>query len=244
MKENKYDDAAFYEKYCQMPRSRQGLEAAGEWHALRALLPPIQGKRVLDLGCGLGWHCRYAAEQGAASVTGVDLSQNMLREAEKRTPQACVRYERSAIEEFSFTPGAYELVISSLALHYVPYFAPLCAKIRDSLTAGGDFVFSVEHPVFTAQGAQQWHCGPKGELLHWPVDAYFMEGERQANFLDESVKKYHKTLTTYVSGLLKAGFALRALVEPMPEPHMLDTVEGMRDELRRPMMLLLAARRP
>lgn len=243
MKENKYDDAAFYEKYCQMPRSVQGLEAAGEWHALRALLPPLQDKRVLDLGCGLGWHCRYAAEQGAASVTGVDLSQNMLREAEKRTPQTCVRYERSAMEDFPFQPEAYDVVISSLALHYVPCFAALCVKVRDTLTAGGDFVFSVEHPVFTAQGEQQWHCGPQGELLHWPVDSYFTEGQRQTNFLGEPVKKYHRTLTTYVSGLLDAGFALRALVEPMPEPHMLDSIEGMRDELRRPMMLLLAAQK-
>lgn len=45
----------------RFPRSVEGLSAAGEWHALQKLFPDFSGKRVLDLGCGFGWHCRYAA---------------------------------------------------------------------------------------------------------------------------------------------------------------------------------------
>ena len=74
MKQSKYDDPIFFEKYSQMSRSQQGLEGAGEWVTLQRLLPDFTGKRVLDLGCGYGWHCIYAMEHGAASVTGVDLS--------------------------------------------------------------------------------------------------------------------------------------------------------------------------
>ena len=54
MKENKYDDSVFFEQYSHMPRSEQGLSAAGEWPALKALLPELAGKRVLDLGCIAG----------------------------------------------------------------------------------------------------------------------------------------------------------------------------------------------
>ena len=82
MKENQYDDSHFFEQYSHFPRSVEGLSAAGEWHALKALLPDFRGKRVLDLGCGFGWHCRYAAEQGAAQVMGIDLSEKMLAKAE------------------------------------------------------------------------------------------------------------------------------------------------------------------
>ena len=52
MKENTYDDGTFFAQYSRFPRSVQGLSAAGEWHALREMLPDFTGKRVLDLGCG------------------------------------------------------------------------------------------------------------------------------------------------------------------------------------------------
>ena len=56
MKENRYDDKAFFDQYSQMARSQQGLAGAGEWPTLRALLPDFSGKQVLDMGCGYGWH--------------------------------------------------------------------------------------------------------------------------------------------------------------------------------------------
>ena len=49
MKQSKYDDPIFFEKYSQMSRSQQGLEGAGEWVTLQRLLPDFTGKRVLDL---------------------------------------------------------------------------------------------------------------------------------------------------------------------------------------------------
>ena len=41
MKENRYDDKAFFDQYSQMARSQQGLAGAGEWPTLRALLPAL-----------------------------------------------------------------------------------------------------------------------------------------------------------------------------------------------------------
>ena len=52
-----YDDGQFFQAYAQMPRSREGLKAAGEWYRLQPLFPDVKGKQVLDLGCGHGWHC-------------------------------------------------------------------------------------------------------------------------------------------------------------------------------------------
>ncbi len=63
-----------------MDRSKNGLEGAGgEWHELKNMLPDFKDKRVLDLGCGFGWHCRYAVENGARSVIGIDISQKNVK---------------------------------------------------------------------------------------------------------------------------------------------------------------------
>ena len=243
MKENKYDDPIFFEKYGQMDRSRQGLAGAGEWTALRQLLPSFARKRVLDLGCGYGWHCFYAAEQGAAQVLGSDISSKMLEVARQKNHSPKVTFCQSAMEDLRFEKDSFDVVLSSLAFHYVADFAPLIQNIFTWLAKGGDFVFSVEHPVFTAYGSQDWVYGPQGEILHFPVDNYYYEGRRQATFLGQQVEKYHRTLTTYLDTLLTTGFVLKRVVEPQPPESMRD-LPGMADEMRRPMMLLVAAVKP
>lgn len=243
MKQNKYDNEAFFEKYSQMARSVQGLAGAGEWSALQKLLPSFAGKRVLDLGCGYGWHCLYAAGHGAQSVLGTDISEKMLAVARGKTASPAVTYLRAAMEDLDLPAAGFDVALSSLAFHYVRDFAPLVRSVYRWLAPGGSFVFSVEHPVFTAQGPQDWWYGEDGEILHFPVDNYYYEGERQAVFLGEPVIKYHRTLTAYLDTLLTAGFALQRIVEPQPPEGMLH-LPGMRDEMRRPMMLLVAAVKP
>ena len=243
MRENKYDSEKFFDAYSRFPRSVDGLSAAGEWHELKKLLPDFKDKRVLDIGCGFGWHCIYAAENGAARVLGTDISEKMLSVAREKTQFPNVEYSRVAMEDLSFSPNAFDIVISSLAFHYTPDFACVCKLVGEFLAPGGDFVFSVEHPVFTAYGSQDWHYGVGDSREHWPVDNYFSEGKRDAVFLGEHVIKYHHTLTTYLSTLLQTGFTITGITEPQPAKELLDTVPGMRDELRRPMMLLVSAKK-
>lgn len=242
MKENKYDDKTFFDKYSQMDRSVKGLAGAGEWHALKKMLPSFEGKRVLDLGCGFGWHCAYAAGHGAASVVGIDISENMLARARRENSSEKITYFCMPIEDAEFPPASFDVVLSSLAFHYVESFGDICTRVHRMLAPHGAFVFSVEHPVFTAQGTEDWYYDENGNILHWPVDSYFTEGKRDANFLGEQVLKYHRTLTTYVNTLLETGFGLTGLVEPEPDREMLG-IPGMKDELRRPMMLLVSARK-
>ena len=243
MREDKYDDPVFFQKYSQMDRSRLGLAGAAEWEALEPLLPDLRGRRVLDLGCGYGWHCAYAAEHGAAWVLGIDLSERMLAVARQRHSRPGVEYRRCAIEDVALPEGSVDLVFSSLALHYVQDYGALVERARHWLVPGGRLLLSVEHPVFTAYGSQDWYRDGEGRILHFPVDRYFEEGARTANFLGEAVVKYHRTLTTLLDGLLTRGFRLLRVVEPQP-PERLRDLPGMRDELRRPMLLLVSAERP
>ena len=100
----------------------------------------------------------------------------------------------------------------------------------------------MEHPTFTAGVHQDWEYAPDGTPKHWPVDQYFYPGERITNFLGCQVRKQHHTLTQILMGVLNAGFVLEAVEEAMPPAKMMD-IPGMRDEMRRPMMLLVRARK-
>lgn len=241
MKQNKYDDVNFFSAYEKMPRSVKGLEGAGEWHVLKELLPELRNKSVLDLGCGFGWHCRYAREQQARSVIGVDISEKMLQKAREMTNDSLITYIKMSIEDINFSDSQFDVIISSLAFHYIKSFEAICKKVYDCLKPGGSFVFSVEHPIFTSRNEQDWYYDDKGNRLHWAVDNYQSEGLRETTFLTENVIKYHHTFSTYINDLINAGFIVRTVKEPIPSEEMLKSIPEMKDELRRPRFLLVSA---
>lgn len=237
---NEYDKERFFAEYAKMPRSRDGLRSAGEWHQLKPLFPPLQGKWVLDLGCGYGWHCKFAAEQGAARVLGLDLSRKMIEEAQKRNAGDQIEYRVCGIEAYEYPENTWDCVVSNLALHYVADIASVFQRVRRTLKPGGIFLLNMEHPVFTAGVGQDWIYTEEGTPKYWPVDDYFLPGERHTRFLGCEVVKQHHTLTQILMGLLCQGFQLQNVEEAEPPREMLE-LPGFQDELRRPMMLLVKA---
>jgi 2-polyprenyl-3-methyl-5-hydroxy-6-metoxy-1,4-benzoquinol methylase len=90
--QNIYDNLDFFAGYSQLPRQVHGLDGAPEWPAIRAMLSAPTGKRVADLGCGFGWASRWMREQGAVSVLGRDLSQNMIARAKADTSDPAIEF--------------------------------------------------------------------------------------------------------------------------------------------------------
>lgn len=235
-----YDNAEFFKTYAAMARSQKGLEAAGEWHELKTLFPNLNGKSVLDLGCGYGWHSRYCAQKGASKVLGIDASRKMINEARQRNFDKVIEYQVCSIQDYSFPENQWDFVISNLVLHYVEDLEEVFKKVFKTLKAGGTFLFNIEHPVFTAGVLQDWIYRDDGRPKYWPIDNYYFSGARETHFLGLSVTKYHHTLTEILMGLINNHFSLDAVIEAKPPQSMLH-LPGMKDELRRPMMLLVQA---
>lgn len=236
---NIYDNQAFFDAYAQMSRSQDGLAGAGEWHQLQPLFPELNGKSVLDLGCGYGWHCKYAAENGAMQVLGIDQSEKMIVEAEKRNGAETIEYRICNLQDYEYPVEAFDLVVSNLVLHYIEDLDKVYQKVYRTLKPGGTFLFNIEHPVFTAGVNQQWIS--EGERnLYWPVDRYYEPGERKTDFLGHEVVKQHHTLTQILMGLIRVGFTIEAVEEAMPPE---EWRAAMPDEMRRPMMLLVKAKK-
>lgn len=242
MRQNKYDDENFFSHYAEMDRSKFGLKASGEWHILKELLPEFEGKSVLDLGCGYGWHCLYASEQGAKKIIGVDISEKMLKVAREKAKEfSNITYLNQAIEDLHFQEQPFDVVISSLAFHYIKDFSSIVESISEWLKADGEFIFSVEHPIFTSKEQQDWIYDKEGKLEYWPVDHYHQETVRRTTFLGEEVIKYHRTLSTYINTLINAGFQIMQVEESYPSQKAVEENPYMENEFRRPMFLLIRA---
>ena len=242
MTQNIYDDEQFFEGYSRLPRSVEGLDGAPEWPALRALLPDLRGLDVLDLGCGFGWFCRWARQQGAAHVLGVDVSEKMLARARATTQDPAITYSRADLERLQLPVASFELVYSSLALHYIEALDRLMSTVHRSLVHGGRLVFSVEHPIYTAPDEPGWSVDAAGRKT-WPLDGYLEEGPRSTDWLTRGVIKQHRTIATYLNLLLGLGFAISHVEEWGPTREQIVAKPGLADERQRPPFLLVAARR-
>ena len=242
MTQNIYDNEEFFEGYGRLSRSVEGLDGAAEWPALRALLPALHGLRVLDLGCGFGWFCRWARRQGAARVLGIDVSEKMLARARADTDDSAITYTRADLEHLELPPAAFDLAYSSLALHYIERLEALLTQVHRALVPGGCLVFSVEHPIYTAPADPRWSVDAAGRKT-WPVDGYLDEGPRSTDWLTKGVIKQHRTVATYLNMLLHLGLAISHVEEWGPTEEQRALRPGLADEHQRPPFLLVAARR-
>jgi SAM-dependent methyltransferase len=242
MAQNIYDNPEFFAGYSRLGRSVEGLDGAAEWPALRAMLPQMRGLRILDLGCGFGWFCRWARAAGAAQVLGIDISEKMLARARVETADLAVSYDQGDLERLVLPEASFDLVYSSLALHYVANLSGLLVQVHRALVPGGRFVFSAEHPIYTAPSQPRWVVDDAGNKT-WPVDNYLVEGPRTTDWIANGVVKQHRLIGTYVMLLLAAGFTLTHLEEWRPTDAQVAARPSLAEELHRPMFFLAAAQR-
>lgn len=242
MAQNIYDNPDFFSGYSRLPRQVRGLSGAPEWPAICALLPDLVGKRVVDLGCGFGWASRWMRDQGAISVLGIDLSENMISRARKTTRDDAITYRTADLETLELPEAAFDLAYSALAFHYVRDFERLARMVHRSLVPGADFVFTIEHPIFMAATHPRWIEDEGGRKI-WPVNRYSVEGERQTDWFVKGVVKYHRTVGTTLNVLIQAGFAIKAVEEFSPSLEQIRENPALEEEVERPMMLLISSSR-
>lgn len=242
MAQNIYDRPDFFAGYSQLSRSVEGLAGAVEWPALRSMLPDMRGLRVVDLGCGFGWFCRWVKEQGAAQVLGLDVSERMLDRAREAISDAAITYEKSDLETASLPPAGFDLAYSSLALHYIEDVARLFAVIHGALVQDGRFVFSTEHPIYMAPTKPGWSVDADGRRT-WPIDSYLVEGRQTTDWLSQGVVKHHRTIGTTLNALVRCGFTIRQVEEFCPTAQQIADRPDLAQELDRPTFLLVSASR-
>jgi 2-polyprenyl-3-methyl-5-hydroxy-6-metoxy-1,4-benzoquinol methylase len=128
------------------------------------------GKRVLDVGSGLGALCFRAMDQGARSADGVDTNEQRtnfaIQKLGQRYPhyQGALRFHSDSLSRLPAEPR-YEIILSEAAFEHIPEPAAMLDEMNTRLAPGGR-IFIGFGPLFRA---------PRGDhgALHAPLRRVF-----------------------------------------------------------------------
>lgn len=178
-KQNIYDNEIFFEGYKKIRDNEANANNLFEIPALFSMMPDLTGKRVLDLGCGFGEHCMRCIRQGAEKVVGIDIFEKMLEVARKEHSDAGITYVNMPMEEISQLNETFDVVVSSLAFHYVEDFSGVVRNIYDLLEPGGNFIFTGKSVVYVSFRRKSVDEGRKrGEVVFEPCKLWCGRRER------------------------------------------------------------------
>ena len=243
-KQNIFDNEVFFEGYKKIRDNEVNANNLFELPALRSLLPDLKGKRILDLGCGFGEHCMEYVAKGAEKVVGVDISEKMLEVAKKENSDPKITYLLMPMEDIGNINEKFDVVISSLAFHYVEDFTGVVKNIHDLLEEGGVFVFSQEHPLSTChRDGERWTRDEEGNKICLNIKGYALERENGSTWFVDDVKRYHRTFSTIVNTLIENGFNIDKMIEPVADEEILSKYPKFKDLFHKPDFLLVRSTR-
>jgi len=179
----------------------------------------LQGKSVLDAGCGFGYYAFIAADLGA-TVTAIDFAPEMIEKARRLATERELPIDFQ-VGDVTHMPhladSTFDLVVSGMDLE-IPDVRVAFKEFARVLKKQGRLVFSVPHPV-VQHGS--WHKNEAGEKDYLQVAEYFERGSYIAEWLDENqrpirFKRYRRTIQDYVQALAEIGFVVTRLFEGEP----------------------------
>lgn len=241
--QNVYDNEKFFNDYQTMRAGGINANELIEIPIMKTLLPDLNGKSILDVGCGAGGMSAYFAEHGAKTVLGIDISENMLAEAVKNNKHQNVSFQRLSMEDISKINQKFDIVFSSLAVHYVEDFDKLMKDVSNLLNPNGMLIFSQEHPIATAIIRE--NNIPKyiveNDKRYYLVSDYNVIGERKLDWNIEGVIKYHRNFSTIINAIANAGLSIVQMEDSYASPKAIELVEKYKYQKDRPFFAFFKA---
>ncbi len=219
-KQNIYDNESFFENFRKNRDNELNFNDCIETPILLSMLPPLTGKTILDIGCGMGQHAKQYSEMGAESVLGTDISGKMLEFAREHNCAGNITYRELAMEDIEEIDQKFDLITSSLVFDYAADFPGMMKKIHRLMKDDAEFVFSMSHPIVTAWDGvyDRYTRTETGERLYANLRNYCVEGLRKVDWVVNGVERYHRTVSSLINGLIGAGF----IIEECEEAHLSD----------------------
>ncbi len=179
----------------------------------------VGGLRVLDAGCGSGPLMADLGARGAVA-SGFDLSAAMLDLARERLGEDADLRVADLGAPLPYPGDEFDVVVASLALHYVQDWASALAELRRTLKPGGRLIVSIIHPTVYA--------------ISYPEADYFALTRYSEDYtFDEQtvwMTYWHRPLQDVINAFTAAGFRITTVTEPPPAPDtpskLLPTTDG------------------
>ena len=164
-------------------------------------LGDIQGKIILDLGCGQGWMTKKLADQGA-KVIGIDGADALISRARSLYPDQSF-YVADLANGLPELATEFDIVISHMVVMDIPEIDMLFNSIAQVLKPQGKFLFTLPHPCFFQQKSHQDDCGQWFKKVTgylnpktWRIDSFGGHNH------------YHRTISGYINSLSEAGLLI------------------------------------
>ncbi|GAE30497.1 class I SAM-dependent methyltransferase [Alkalihalobacillus hemicellulosilyticus] len=218
--------AAVYEKNID---KKSLYNSEYERPAMMRLLPDhLNGKTVLDAGCAAGWYTEQLINRGATTVA-TDISLEMVNATRRRVGEKASVHSLDLCEDLSFERHSFDLILSSLTLHYIKDWERTFSEFQRVLKPNGMFLFSVHHPFADIDLLK----GPHYFLVELIIDQWNKEGKvYEVPFYRRPLSEIVNRTSTY--------FSIEEMIEPQPTTSFKEQAPEKYDRLmKKPQFLII-----
>lgn len=201
----------------------------------------VDGKIILDIGCGEGGYSRALAKDGAI-VTAIDCAENALNYSIMRAEKEQLNishYLRNSNDLYDIPNKYFDIVLSSMMLMDCEDLNGTINEIARVLKPGGKLFVSITHPCFTGKDIHSQINNGKREVI---VENYFEPVEWQekiSSAFDTEVIFRHRTLQDYIKSFVKYGLKITDLNEPIPNEEQIARSNRINRLTKVPMFLFI-----
>lgn len=174
--------------------------------ALLSLLPEVNGKRVLDAGCGPGSYCEWLVRHGA-KVIAIDVSSKMVQLTRQRLGSSAEVRQADLTNSMDFLENeSLDIIWCPLVLHYIKEWDSVFTEFWRVLRQSGLLIFSVHHPLM--------------DFIKFDTENYFateLVEDNWTGFGEPVIMPfYRRSLSAIIAPLVNAGFLIEQIIEPQP----------------------------
>ena len=177
------------------------------------LLGNLEGKRILDLGCGVG-HAAIAFAKQGAKVLAVDPSAEQITAGKDaaEAAKARVEFHQTDPADLAFIRAdGLDAVFSAYAFAEVADLNRVFRQVHRVLRSESPLVFSLPHPTFTM-------FDPTADDPTRAARSYFDREPRSWTRSGNEVVDHRRTIGDVFTALLRANFRIDQILEPEPRP--------------------------